>query len=120
MAIPIWPVTLPQCPLNDSFTESIGSTIIRSDMDTGPAKVRRIQSKGINVFQASYILNNEEKSILDDFIDISLYGGVRVFWWSQYPNKSILVRLRPSGEEIYSYTRNSSRWSVSLTLEAMP
>ena len=40
MSYPVWPVSLPQTPLAEGYSEAIADNVIRSKMETGPAKMR--------------------------------------------------------------------------------
>ena len=57
MAGAIWPLTLPQLPLVSGYSESMPSNLIRSETDTGPAKVRRRGNAKPVTVQASYIMD---------------------------------------------------------------
>jgi len=48
---PLWPPSLPQSPLGDSFAEQPPNLIVRSPMDVGPAKVRRRSTAGVSRLQ---------------------------------------------------------------------
>ena len=45
-----WPATLPVSPLLDGFIETVPETIIRTDMDQGPAKTRQRTTAGVAIF----------------------------------------------------------------------
>ena len=75
-----WPVSLQQKLDRDTFREKIGSTVIRSDVDTGPAKVRRRMTKSVDPITCSITLNSAaEYTTFMNFFDITLNGGVNTF-----------------------------------------
>ena len=120
---PIWPTTLPQSPVLDGYKESMPSNLIRSNTDTGPAKVRRRgNAKPISV-NATYILNTEEVKILDRFVDETLGGAAMCFDWPRPKYNYVRARLVASDSGIYTKTLVSNTndfWSVTLNLEIFP
>lgn len=79
----IWPLTLPQSPQLENYKETRPSHILRSSTEYGPAKVRARGGNKPIVVEATYIMTDEQISILDTFIyDVDgLAGGVRCFDW---------------------------------------
>jgi hypothetical protein len=61
------------------FQVSFGETVLRSDMEVGPAKVRRRNTKGIDKFSASIDLSVAEYTTFKNFYTTSLNGGVLSF-----------------------------------------
>ncbi len=47
MSNPVWPPSLPQRPLAQGFSEQAPDTLIRTQMEAGPPKVRRRFTAGI-------------------------------------------------------------------------
>lgn len=74
-----WPASLQQ-KLNSSGFEMIpGNPTIRSDMDTGPAKVRSRYTDAIDVYRASILLDFSEHDDFMTFYKTSLNNGVNTF-----------------------------------------
>lgn len=74
-----WPGTLQQLLSEANFGLSIGDTVLRSDMDVGPQKVRRRFTKGVNTFSASIYLTVAEYTIFYTFFNTTLNGGTLPF-----------------------------------------
>ena len=68
MAGAIWPLTLPQSPLISGYSESMPSTLLRSETETGPAKVRRRGNAKPVTVQATYIMSTEHMELFDTFV----------------------------------------------------
>lgn len=128
MAGATWPLTLPQSPLLSGYTETMPSTLLRSDTDTGPAKVRRRGNAKPVVVQASYILSTEQVELLDTFVYETIGGGARCFDWPRPRFKAqngryVRARLMPSSDGLYNRSvidGTSDFWNVTLSLEIFP
>ena len=57
------------------FSFSIGSTTIRTNVDVGPAKIRRRLTKGVDSTSGNIKLLYSDYAILYNFYDVSLAGG---------------------------------------------
>lgn len=75
----LWPVTLQQKLNQASFQETFGETVLRSDMDIGPSKVRRRNTKGVDTFNATIDLERDLYLTFKNFYTTSLNGGVLSF-----------------------------------------
>lgn len=128
MAGAIWPLTLPQTPLISGYSETMPSTLLRSETETGPAKVRRRGNAKPVTVQASYILNTEQMELLDTFVYEIIGGGAVCFDWPRPRFKSgdggyVRARLIPASDGLYSRSVVDSTtdfWNVTLSLEIFP
>jgi hypothetical protein len=127
MAVELWPATLPKQP-QKGYSESIGSNIIRSPMDAGPAKQRR-RSASPAQLEVSWILSTTQLAALDTFIETKIGGGVNRFKFphprlSTYATQSTWkdVRMVPQGQgELYKLQYLAPEyWQVSTKLEVLP
>lgn len=131
MAVPKWPAGLPQTPLIQGYKETVPSTLLRSNTDTGPAKVRRRGHSKPYLVEAPYMLTTEQVNALIYFIEYQLEYGAKCFSWPR-PRKfnvnsseSGLVRARinPDGDGLISYSAvadTTDLWMVTLKLEIFP
>lgn len=62
-----WPLTLPPTFDQDSFNEQDQDTVIRTQMEAGPAKVRNRFTAGVVNLQGSMLMTKDQTQILDDF-----------------------------------------------------
>lgn len=124
----IWPFTLPQKPLISGYSEVMPSNLLRSETETGPAKVRRRGGAKPVVAQASYIMSTEQIQLLDKFVYETIDGGAVCFDWPRPKFKSsqggyVRARLLPSSDGLFTITsvdNTSDFWSVTLSLELFP
>jgi hypothetical protein len=77
----VWPASLPQTVDQESYSEGLADVVERSEMDTGPAKVRRRFTSGIQVFQGTVTLTVAQMATLQTFFDSTLQGGSLAFQW---------------------------------------
>lgn len=114
----VWPVSLQQ-KLNESgFGISHGDTTIRSDMDIGPAKVRRRFTRGIDNISGSIWLTTSEYTTFRYFYDTTLNGGVNRFEFN-HPIDGTLKEYRFSSPPKYT-SIGGGKFSVSMQWEEMP
>jgi len=76
-----WPGTLPQTVLNAGYSETVPDTLLRSAMDTGPAKVRSRFTVGIPEFKYPEIMTTAQVATLDTFYKTTLGNGALPFTW---------------------------------------
>lgn len=113
-----WPDTLPAAPLLENFQELLPQTAIRTDMDTGPAKVRQRTTAGIGALMVSYLLNIAETIALDSFYQTTLCGGVSAFDYT-HPRTGAALSCRFTSPPEYAPV-NGNYFKVTLTLEVLP
>lgn len=74
-----WPVSLQSKVNADSFKIAWGETVLRSDMDIGPAKVRRRFTKGVDVMSCAINLTVEQYDTFETFYKTLVNGGATRF-----------------------------------------
>ena len=117
----LWPSTLPQSPQLDSFSETNGVSIIRSPMDSGPAKMRRRAARP-RTMQVAFFMNAAQLATLDNFIENTIRGTAR-FGFTHPIKQSIQeVRIVPQQDGLmYSMQPITFNWfSVQMQFEALP
>ena len=82
----IWPVTLPSEPIIDSITETPPNLLQRTEMDAGPAKVRKRFIVGVRKFKVSYVFSPAEMTIWENFYENTISDGALSF---TYPHPRI-------------------------------
>lgn len=124
MAIPSWATTpspaLPQIP-QKGFTESLGVSIIRSPMDSGPAKQRR-RNSGVSTMDLSFIMTTAQTVSLENFIATTLSGTKRFSFPHPRKGTTVEVRIVPSGDSEFFKLQYLAPgyWSTSLKFEILP
>lgn len=115
-----WPSTLPQ-KVEKGFSESIGLNVLRTPMDSGPAKMR-VRSKRPSTMSVSFLFTTAQVAILEDFIANTIKGVYRFGF--THPRKQTIVdtRIVPTSDGQYftSTYRAPGYWGISLTLEILP
>ena len=100
--------------LKDDFEEILPNRTIRSDMDIGPAKVRRRTILGVTELNFKMYLTPE---IYEMFKTFYLENDVGVFDFLR-PDNNTTVQAR--FKSVPSATMNESLWSVAVNLEILP
>lgn len=74
-----FPGTLQQLLNEAGFTQQLGNTSIRSDMETGLAKVRQRYTKPVDTFNCTIDLERDDYNTLITFYRTTLSGGTKTF-----------------------------------------
>ena len=125
MSRPTWPATLPQRLQEQGYKETFPKTIIRTQMDAGPAKVRRRTSANVRLIEGTLILTSAQVEILDDFYNGSdsateTVGGSITFDWKhpRYPDGDDVEMRFVEPPDVAAIGGNY--YSAALKLEIMP
>jgi hypothetical protein len=113
-----WPLQLQQYLNGDSFTYTFGETVIRSEMDVGPRKVRRRSTKSIDSITGSIDMEFSDWDTLKDFYKTTTNGGSDYFIFKDPIDESDLVVRFTSPPAV---TRKGGVYfTVSINLETRP
>lgn len=112
-----WPGTLPQLVDQSGYSESPPNILLRSTVDSGPAKSRRRFTSGVRPITCSMILTAAELEILDAFYIDDMASGSLTFTWV-HPRTQDAATFRFTKPPTYSPFGAS--YQVSLELEIMP
>ena len=113
-----WPDTLPELPLSGKYNEKPPSLLVRTQMDVGPAKVRRRFTAGVRPIKVSFFLTKDEVEILDKFFIETCQGGALPFTWVN-PRTGEKKSLRFKSEPDYNHYAYIN-YDVNLELEILP
>lgn len=119
MALTTWPTLLPQNP-ERGFSETGGVNILRTQTDTGPAKMRR-RAASPATMGVSFMMTTDQVALFEDFYYNSI-GGVQRFNFT-HPRLRTSVEVRIVPQSGNSYTTEyvaPGYWRVKLTLEVLP
>ena len=114
----VWPVTLPTAPLVAGFEESPPDLCVRTQMDAGPAKVRKRYTAGVRDFSAAFVLTTAQLAIFDAFYLTTCNGGATPFDFT-HPRTKASISVRFAGRPKYA-SASTTRWHVSVPLEVLP
>jgi len=113
-----WPATLPQSSLSGSYGEKPPNTLLRTNMDAGPAKVRRRYTAGVRQYNVKLILHKTQVETLDVFYVTTTNGGADQWTWVNPRTKSA-ANFRFVSEPTYAH-KSGDYYTVQLKLEQLP
>jgi hypothetical protein len=113
-----WPATLPQKVLQRGYEEESPNLIVRTDMDAGPAKIRRRHTAGVRPIKGKQIMTAAQVETLDEFYVDTLKGGAERFYWTS-PRTGASVEFRFVEKPKWTKA-GGGKYSVDLSLEIMP
>jgi hypothetical protein len=116
----IWPISLPQSP-QKNFAETGGALILRTPMDSGPAKQRR-RGKLASKMTLSFIMTSAQVTTLENFVTNDIKGTARFGFTHPRTNQVVEVRIIPSPEgEMYTASYLApGYYNISTTFEILP
>lgn len=79
MASQVWPASLPQEPLVNSYEEQPPKTAIHTEMDRGPAKSRRRSTAMPRPIQMRFLMDSSQLDTFDEFFGDTIKGGALKF-----------------------------------------
>ncbi|HZJ62351.1 MAG TPA: hypothetical protein VFD36_02440 [Kofleriaceae bacterium] len=116
----VWPASLPEIPLVAGFSESPPNTLIRTQMDAGPARVRPRYTGGPRPMKAAISCTAAQVETFDVFLLTTLLQGSQKFDWV-HPRTGIAKTFRFVIPPDPTYVpEHKDRWTVSFQLEVMP
>ena len=113
-----WPDTLPASPLLDGFRESAPDTILRTDMEQGPAKIRQRTTAAVRTLTLRFLMSTAQVATLETFYLTTLHGGTAPFDFT-HPRTGDTVSCRFTAPPQYAVT-NGNFFKISFTLEILP
>lgn len=113
-----WPATLPQHPLVENYSETLAKTVLRTDMDAGPAKVRRRFTAAALPFKMSMILDDTDMATFDTFFTTTTAGGATAFDWV-HPRTDASGSFRFIGQPTVSVV-GPDLYKVEFEVELLP
>jgi hypothetical protein len=119
---PAWPASLPQNQFT-GLSEQRGSAMLRTAMETGPAKSRPRFSKASRNFKIPLTLTGAQRVTFDSFFRMTLYEGSIPFLWTDPVTDSTLVFrfVKPPAWSLEAGgTTNLRVWKTTLELEVLP
>jgi len=116
----LWPVSLPQSP-QKNFTETGGALIIRTPMDSGPAKQRR-RGKLPSKMTLSFIMTSAQVTTLENFVTNDIKGTARFGFTHPRTGQIVEARMIPQGDgELYTASYIApGYYTISTTFEILP
>lgn len=119
MAVPAWSTSLPQTLLIAGYNQSLSDVTIKSDMDAGPAKVRRRFTAGVEPVSGTMYMTSAQLSALDTFYNDTLLGGSLRFSWTKPPAHTTACEMRFTEPPKWTAVE-PGLYKISLSLEILP
>jgi hypothetical protein len=79
--MPTWPTSLPQHVLEQGYNEQVPDQTIETQMDAGPAKVRRRFTTAPRRFGVVVVMDPDQVALFETFYLETLAGGSLPFDW---------------------------------------
>ena len=123
MADQDWPSDIPQSFQQSGFSDEPMGGVIRTDMDTGYAKVRRRFTSVTDMWSGTMVMTTTELATFKSFFKNTIkYGSLRFNFPDQYNLSGPTVEARfniNTGGKPYSLSPDgdSQDWQVKFTLE---
>lgn len=120
----LWPTTLPGAMQADDLQVTSPDMVLRSDVDTGPAMLRRRFTAAPEQISGSIIVTRAQLAVFRTFFITSIGGGAIPFEWF-HPETRVIMDFRftqrpswkPYGPRLAD---QSDCWRISLALETVP
>lgn len=93
MANPTWPTTLPSFVQEGGYTEALQDQTVESNVDAGPAKIRRRFTKSLRKFGITLQMLPAQVTIFETFWQNTVKGGSLPFDWV-HPRTRVAATLR--------------------------
>lgn len=116
----VWPGSLPQVP-QKGFSETGGALIVRTPMDSGPAK-QRTRGKLPSKLTISFIMTTAQVTTLETFVRDTIKGSARFEFPHPRTQQTVEVRMIPQGEgDLYTVSYLApGYWSINTSFEVLP
>jgi hypothetical protein len=119
MSVPAWDSDLPQELFVNGYSQSPPNVTIKSEMDAGPAKVRRRFTAGVEPVSGTMIMDATELAALDTFYNTTLLGGSLRFSWTKPPAHSVACEMRFTEPPTWTAIE-PGMYQVSMSFEVLP
>lgn len=114
MADILWPPSLPQDPLFNSYSETVRMPKVVFESDSGAPIERPKTSLRMSEVRCSMDMTSEQLRAFEDFVFYDLAKATRAFFIN-HPRLAEQVKVRLVGEEPYSFKpMMQGYWEVSL------
>jgi hypothetical protein len=120
MATIDWHTSLPQSLLVDGYRQEPADNLLRSQMDRGPAKVRKDSSAGPRPVSGSILVTAAQLATYKSFHKTTLLDGALRFNWVDPDDGTTAVEMRIVKSSWAPANKAATRFIISLELEILP
>ena len=114
-----WPGTLPATPIIGGYQEVFANNVVRSDMDTGYAKVRKRSTAAPKIYRFVYSLTAAQVTTLNTFFDTTINSGADTFTMT-HPRTSASETWRIISPPEVMTSANTSDYRAVVNMEQLP
>lgn len=118
--MPAWPTGLPDYVQEQGYSEQMPDTTIETNMDIGPAKIRRRTTTASRIITCTILMTQAQSVIFEEFYLTTLRGGSLTFDWV-HPLSRVACTMRfrkPAPQKSISHSGAVIRYACKL--EIMP
>lgn len=112
----VWPPVLPQVLQLKGLGAKRKNNVIRTEMDAGPAKIRRRYTVTEKVFEGSIIITEFQRKILENWYQNTIGDGTLRF---QMKDPQTLLPAEFRFTEDYSEDSIDGLWKITMKLEKL-
>ncbi len=112
--MPAWPSGLPEELLQSGYSQSSPDTSLKTEMEVGPAKIRRRSTAQPYPVKGTMKLTESELGTLRTFYETTLFGGSLRFSHKSLTAKELRFTAPPS------WTMSNGFYVVQLEFEVLP
>lgn len=120
MAIPVWPLALPQCVIPATEEEGLPDGRLSQEMDAGPAKVRRASSAMPWPFSGQIRVDAAGRAAIRAFWVNDLQCGALPFLFPAQGGEAGSWLVRFTGDPPTLKRETPKRRVITLQLEVLP
>lgn len=117
--MPTWPATLPEYVLADGYTEAAPNNAIRSEMEIGPAKVRRRTTATPTPVTCQIRITPAQRADLLMFFETDTASGSLAWDWVHPVTRAAAV-FRFTAPPSMTATARGTAFIAALELEILP
>jgi hypothetical protein len=110
----VWPVTVREMPVDAGLTESQEDTVIRTQMEVGPPKIRQRSGWRGQTWQMRFVWTEAEVTAFDTWLADTIAGGALSFLMNN-PRTGTEEEMILTGPPSYSHL-GGGIYSASLTM----
>ena len=122
-----YPASLPQAPIDGGFVDERQSATIRSAMETGAPKTRKMFTAAVRTWKWTTILDGTQRATFDTFFITTINEGADTFTMTDpvdgTTSQTVRFKTPPSWSVIQGGGDGSAsnrRWRTTYSLEILP
>ena len=117
--MPTWPASLPQRLLADGFDEQAPDVLLRSQVDSGPEKVRPRFTAGVEPHRGQIQVTRPQLAAFRNFFKVDLVFGALPFDWV-HPITEAPAVVRFADVPSWRARNRGALFRISLSLKVLP